>query len=120
MRDRVVQESLWGAEFSLWYCRTFASRDVYIAAGCMTRVAQYLVQALFALNREYFISDKYAKLLIEGFASKPDGFFSRLEIVLSKPGLNSDELRFSVESLSALWRETVEFTAGTYKPRFDL
>jgi hypothetical protein len=35
--------------------------DVYNATGCMTRVAHFLVHALFALNKEYFVSDKYAK-----------------------------------------------------------
>jgi hypothetical protein len=37
----------------------------YNAAGCMTRVAQFLVHALFALNEEYFVSDKYADRLLE-------------------------------------------------------
>jgi hypothetical protein len=122
MRTRIVQESLWGAEFSLWYCRRFfeKSADVYNAAGCMTRVAQDLVQALFALNGEYFVSDKYAGRRIDQFALRPPDFMSRLARVLSNPGIDSAGLRESTELLSALWVETVELTAGTYKPRFDL
>jgi hypothetical protein len=120
LRNRIIQESLWGAEFSLWYCHTFASSDVYNAAGCMTRVAQFLVQALFALNREYFVSDKYANRLIEEFSMRPRDFSSRLTTVLSRLGNNSAELQRSWELLSGLWLDTVEFTGGTYKPRFDL
>ena len=116
-----MQESLWGAEFSLRFCRTFAnSADVYNAVGCMTRVAQFLVHALFAMNGEYFVSDKYASRLIEPFALRPRDFTPRLERVLSNPGGDLTELHRSSELLSTLWLETVELTAGRYKPRFDL
>ena len=114
LKQRIVQESLWGAEFSLWYARAFGnSGDVYVVAGCITRVAQFLVQALFALNEEYFVSDKYVGLLVEHFALRPQDFMPRLAQVLSNPCSSSD-------LLSALWSETVALTGGTYKPRFDL
>ena len=121
LRNRIVQESLWGAEFSLRFCRTFAnSADVYNAVGCMTRVAQFLVHALFAMNEEYFVSDKYASRLIGQFALRPRDFTPRLECVLSNPGGDPTDLRRSSELLTALWLETVELTTGRYKPRFDL
>ena len=121
LRDRIIQESLWGAEFSLRFCGTFAdSADVYNATGCMTRVAQFLVHSLFALNREYFVSDKYANRLLKQFALRPRDFTSRLARVLSNPGGKAAELHSSTESLRALWLETVELTHGTYQPRFDL
>jgi hypothetical protein len=120
LRNGIVQETLWGAEFSLRFCRTFAdSGDVYNAAGCMTRVAQYLIQALFALNQTFFVSDKYASRLIEDFALSPGEFTTRLARVLSNLGGNPTELRRSSELLGALWRETVELTAGKYRPRYD-
>jgi Nucleotidyltransferase domain/Domain of unknown function (DUF4037) len=121
LRERIVQDSLWGAEFSLRICRRFANAsDVYNATGCMTRVAQFLVQALFVLNREYFVSDKYAGRLLEQFAIRPGNFTARLARVLSNPGSDPAELRRSSEFLNALWLETVELTAGTYKSRLDL
>jgi hypothetical protein len=82
----------------------------------MTRVAQFLVHVLFAMNGEYFVSDKYASRLIEQFALRPRDFTPRLERVLSNPGGDPTELRRSSELLSALWLETVELTAGRYKP----
>jgi hypothetical protein len=121
MRERMIQNSLWGVEFSLLFCRRFAgAADVYNAAGCMSRVAQYLVHTLFALNKEYFVSDKYAKRLLDRFALQPREFMTRLERVLSNPGNDSVELSRSVELLTALWLETVQLTAGTYKSRFQL
>jgi endonuclease III-like uncharacterized protein len=86
----------------------------------MSRVAQYLVHTLFALNKEYFVSDKYAKRLLDRFALRPREFMTRLERVLSGPGNDSVELSRSVELLTALWLETVQLTAGTYKSRFQL
>jgi len=82
----------------------------------MTPVAQFLVHVLFAMNGEYFVSDKYAGRLIEQFSLRPRDFTLRLECVLSNPGGDTTELRRSRELLSALWFETVELTSGRYKP----
>ena len=121
LRERIVQDSLWAAEFSLWSCRNFADvADVYNATGCMTRVAQFLVHALFALNKEYFVSDKYANRLIEQFPSRPHDFTSRLASVLAAPGADTAGLKRSAELLTSLWLETIDLTAGRYKPRFQL
>lgn len=121
LRERIVQDCLWAVEFSLWSCRKFAdTADIYNAAGCMTRIAQYLVQALFALNREYFLSDKYANRLIDQFSSCPRDFTSRLASVLAAPGSNTAGLRTSTEHLTLLWLEVIELTGGTYRPRFRL
>jgi hypothetical protein len=119
LKDRIVQDSLWGAEFSLLFCRNFAEMaDIYNAAGCMTRAAQFLVHALFALNEQYFVNDKSAGQLIDNFQLKPHRFTSRLAGVLASVGGNSVDLNTSIELLSALWLETVELTAGTYNPRW--
>jgi hypothetical protein len=119
LRDRIVQDSLWGAEFSLLLCRKFGgAADVCNAVGCMTRVAQFLIHALFALNKKYFVSEKSANRLIADFPSRPRDFTSRLAAVLASPGAISEELGKSVELLSALWFETADLTGGTYQPRF--
>ncbi|MBL8295646.1 MAG: nucleotidyltransferase domain-containing protein [Bryobacterales bacterium] len=121
LRGRILQEALWGAEFTLHFCRTFAgSADVYNAVGCMARVAQFLVHALFALNRRYFVSDKYANRLIGEFTLRPPDFMARLAQVLSGPGATTGELSKALESLTGLWLETVHLTAGAYSPRYDL
>jgi predicted nucleotidyltransferase len=121
LKRRIVQDSLWGAEFSLWLCRTYEdSADVYNAVGCMTRVAQFLVHALFALNEEYFVSDKYANRLVEQFALRPRDFPLRLARALSSAGVDPQELRRSSGLLRAMWLECVELTGGAYAPRFNL
>ena len=120
LQDRIVQDSLWGAEFSLLSGHNFGGQnDVYSVAGCMTRAAQFLIQALFALNKEYFLSDKGVNRRIDGFSRRPRDFTSRLAALLAAPGSNSIELDRSVELLRALWQETVDLTAGTYNPRWS-
>jgi hypothetical protein len=118
LRDRILQESLWGAEFSLLSCRGFAERaEICNAAGCMARAAQFLIHALFALNRQYFVGDKNANRWIDGFPRQPRDFTRRLEGVLASPGSNSATLNHATEELSALGLDAVELTAGEYKPR---
>jgi len=121
LRDRIIQDNLWSVEFSLMFCRGFANAaDVYNAAGCMTRIGQYLVHALFALNKEYFVNDKNASRLLDQFELRPHDFTTRLARVLSSPGGDPAELGRSAALLTALWRETIDLTAGTYQPRFRL
>lgn len=121
LRNRIVEDSLWLAEFSLSFCSSFTRAvDICNAVGCMTRISHYLVQALFALNEEYFVSDKYANLLIEQFAVCPTDFTARLARILSSAGAESSELNRSVDLLRDLWLETVALTAGKYKPRFHM
>jgi hypothetical protein len=86
----------------------------------MARVAQFLVQALFALNEEYIVSDKYAGRLIEQFALRRRDFTARLAGGLSSPGGDAAALKKSAELLNALFRDVVELTVGSYRPRFDL
>jgi hypothetical protein len=121
LKQRITQESLWGAEFSMWSCDRFAtSADVYNAAGCMTRAAQYLVHALFALNEEYLLNDKHVHRMLARFAKIPRSCGARLAGVLARPGRDAGELQDSLDSLRQLWAETVALTEGAYQPRFDL
>jgi hypothetical protein len=121
LKDTILREGLWGAEFSLWSCAQFAaSTDVYNTAGCLTRAAQYIVHALFALNGQYFLNDKHANRFLNEFPQVPPDFNGRLAAILANPGSNISELRNSVNALSNLWSETVTLTQGAYQPRFDL
>ncbi|MBY0504840.1 MAG: nucleotidyltransferase domain-containing protein [Bryobacteraceae bacterium] len=121
LKDSITQESLWGAEFSLWSCDGSASSgDVYNAAGCLSRAAQFLVQAIFALNEEYFLNDKHVRQIVDQFPIAPSDCMARIAGILSKPGRTADELCGSLESFRRLWAETIALTGGAYQPRFDL
>jgi len=121
LKQRIVQDSLWCAEFALASGRASAETgDVYSAAGCVTRVAQYLTQALFALNEQYFVSDKNACAQVEKMACRPANYAARMNSLLGKPGDTTALLRESFEALSMVWREVVGLAGELYQQRYEL
>lgn len=121
LKQRIVADSLWGAEFALLFARKFASAgDVYNAVGCFTRIAGYLTQATFALNETYFISDKGALDAVGQFNVRPRDYKKRMEAALAHPGDSSESLGCSVTRLQSLWRDLVEEADDLYQPRFTI
>jgi len=121
LKARLVQDFLWLAEFTLLYARGFAAAsDIYNTAGCLTRVAMCLTQALFALNERYFITDKTALAEVAAFPLAPPGYSEELARILSHPGATTGELCASVEALTALWKSVVALAGSLYQSRFAL
>ncbi|MFN8445530.1 MAG: nucleotidyltransferase domain-containing protein [Caldilineaceae bacterium] len=118
LKERIIADSLWSAEFTLMHARSFAEKgDVYNTVGCFTRAANNLTQVLFALNEVYFMSDKRVMELISGFALKPENYVERLNTLLAQPGATSEALTHSYTQMAALWQEVKELCAD-YKPRW--
>lgn len=121
LHRRAVNDGLWSAEFTLLHARTFAAQgDIYNTAGCLTRVATTLTQVLFALNRCYFMTDKGALRVIDGFALKPTDYVHEIGAILAAPGGDAATLAHSVARLQTLWQRTVDLTGGAYRPNFVL
>lgn len=121
LKEKIVQSSLWLAEFSLVHASHFAeSGDVYTTAGALTRTASYLTQALFALNETYFMTDKTAMKEIAAFPVSPAGYVERLAALLSRPGAAPKELAASTRAMHDLWSDVVSLTHGSYRPAFRL
>src|SRR5262245_55594985 len=122
LRQAVVQDYLFMAEFNLTaFAPKFAARgDTYGTAACLTRAINELVLALFALNREYLLSDKTALTEIAGFERAPRQFAQRTSETLCHLGNTRAELLAAVESVVRLLGETVDLAEGLYQPRFLL
>ncbi len=121
LKERIVADELWSAEFTLQHAGSFAAAgDIYSTAGCLTRAAASLVQALFAMNERYFSGDKKAIEVLGGFDRLPQGFVVRLERVLANVGRSPEELVASVTAMERLWRSVVELTGGEYQPKFKI
>lgn len=121
LRTSIVHNSLWGAEFSLWACDGFArSGDVLNVAGCLTRTADYLVQAIFALNRLYFLNHKHANRMLSDVPVQPYRVTQRLSAVLARIGADRHELTHALHQMLGIWSETVALTNGEYQSRFDM
>lgn len=118
LKERIIADSLWSAEFTLMHARSFAERaDVYNTVGCFTRAANNLTQVLFALNEVYFMSDKRVMESISAFATKPENYVERLSALLAQPGATSEALANSCTQMTALWQEVKDLCAN-YKPRW--
>ncbi|MGB8644937.1 MAG: nucleotidyltransferase domain-containing protein [Anaerolineae bacterium] len=121
LKTRIVDDALWGVRFTLEHADKFAHRgDVYNAAGCLTRVASNLTQALYALNEVYFISDKGAMAEIGRFSLRPADYPARLQAVLGAPGADVQALIASVEQMRELFNEVVALAGEMYRERYKL
>ena len=121
LRETIIQDALWSVEFTLLHARNFAAQeDVYNTAGCMTRAASSLTQALFALNETYFMRDKKVMDAIEAFPIRPAGYVAEVTRILASPGSTRQELTETVARMERAWRDVVALTGGRYRPAFQL
>lgn len=121
LKEKTIQSTLWLAEFTLLHARGFAARgDVYNTAGCLTRAASNLTQALFALNETYFIRDKQVMDAIDAFPIRPAGHVAEISHILAAPGSTPQELTESVIRMEQAWQQVVSLTGGLYHPAFEL
>jgi len=119
LKATILKDSLWSAEFTLAHAKGFAEKsDVYNTSGCMGRAASALTQALFALNERYFLTDKKVMETICGFEVRPVDYCQRLQLLLSYPGAEKDELTSSVELLEGLWQEVKALAGEKYKAKY--
>ena len=121
LREKLISDSLWTAEFSFTHAKGFAERgDIFNTVGCLARIAFMLVQCLFALNAEYYFGDKGALSAIDRFTRQPEQFCKRLQGALALPNTNPRELLSAVHQMRVLWTEIVFLTEGNYVANFDL
>lgn len=119
LKQKIIADSLWAAEFTLEHARAFAEKaDIYNTVGCLARAAANLTQALFALNEKYFLSDKKVLQTIASFKSVPDDYAKHILAALSCPGETQVELERSVGHLEAAWQGVAALAGDGYQPKF--
>ena len=113
LQHKLINNSLWQVEFTLLHAHRFAAQgDIFNSAGCLARIAFFLLQALFALNGEYYFGDKGAVEASGRFGKQPTQFPTRLESALSSPLAELPQLESAVRILEDLWHEVVNLTGG--------
>jgi hypothetical protein len=101
LKQKIIAESLWSAEFTLLHARGFAAQgDVYNTVGCLTRAAANLTQTLFALNERFFLRDKQVMEVIASFSLLPKGYTEQIKKILSSPGETPDALTHAKINIS--------------------
>lgn len=117
LKASVVNTSLWSAEFTLAHAPGFAmQKDLYNLSGCFTRTLKSIIEALFALNLIYPISDKYAVQLLSTAAIVPVNLEEKVNAIL-EVDLNGVEKNLA--SIKTLFVEVVALTNGLYQPKFN-
>lgn len=118
LKQSVIQQSLWSAEFTIWQAEGFATKnDTFNTVGCLTRAVKNIVTTLFAINEIYPMGDKRAINILEQAKIKPENFTSKINDILC---CNKDTLTYNVMRLKELFEETVEFAEGAYKAYYKL
>jgi hypothetical protein len=121
LKQKVIEDSLWAAEFTLLYARSFAAQaDIYNTVGCLTRVASNLTQALFALNERFFIRDKQVMDMVAKFSHLPAGYIQQINRILACPGSTAQELTKTVSDLEQAWLRVVSLAGVQYEPKFQV
>lgn len=121
LKQRIIADSLWAAEFALLFARDYAAQgDVYNTAGCLSRIAANLTQALFALNETYFIRDKQVMATIAAFPILPAGYTQQIEQILAAPGDSAASLARTVEQMAHCWRGVAGLEGVVYAPKFHV
>jgi hypothetical protein len=119
LKEKVIMDSLWLAEFTLLHARGFSERgDIYNTVGCLTRAASNLTQALFAVNERYFIRDKQVLDVVARFPVLPPGYIQQINRILACPGSSAQELARAVSDLEQVWHSVVSLDGVQYEPKF--
>jgi hypothetical protein len=121
LKEKVVANSLWSAEFTLAHASSFAKHgDIYNTVGCLARISSNLTQALFALNERYFIGDKRLMEVVAKFQILPEGYIQRIIRILAYPGETIEELVDGVSQMEAVWQGVVACSGEYYQPKYHL
>ncbi|MBV6427293.1 MAG: hypothetical protein KIPDCIKN_01809 [Haliscomenobacter sp.] len=118
LKQSIVQQSLWSAEFTIWHAAKYATqKDTFNTVGCLTRATKSIVMALFAINELYPMGDKRAITILEQTKSRPENLTSNIDDILC---CRKDNLNDNVSKLRTLFDQTVALADGTYKPYYVL
>jgi hypothetical protein len=120
LKQKIIVDSLWSAEFTLIHARGFAEKaDIYNTVGCLTRAAANLTQTLFAINEKYFLGDKKVMEKMAAFEILPDDYAKNLLGILARPGETRADLERAVAGLEALWQSVAALAGERYQPKFQ-
>jgi hypothetical protein len=79
-----------------------------------------MVQVLYALNENYYMSDKRLKKDVEQFSLKPQDFVMRLDCILGNIGRDNNQIWETLLNTQSLLNEVIELCRDQYTPKFDL
>jgi predicted nucleotidyltransferase len=113
LKKAMVEKFAWEAGFALATADKSARRgDVTHVAGCCFRSVMCMLQVLFALNGQYWLNEKGALLLAEGFVLRPPDLKNRVESAFASLHSDPEPLVQSIEMLLQLVKEMNQLITG--------
>jgi predicted nucleotidyltransferase len=114
LKESIIRQSLWSAEFTIWHAEYFFSKsgDIYNSMGCLTRAVKNIVTALFAINEIYPLGDKRAIAVLEKTKQCPNHLKEKIDAILV---LNEKKINDNIDLLKQLFEETVVLANDYYK-----
>lgn len=103
LKKAVVEKFWWEVDFSLFIAQKSVARgDVTYAAGCMFRAVNCLLQVLFAVNEQYWMNEKGALALADGFPRSAPRLRERVEDAVSKVDNSGSSIAAAIELLRSV------------------
>ncbi len=119
LKEKIINTSLWDAEFSLSRAKGFASRnEISLVASSATRITHDLIQVIYALNNKYFMSVKKTYKDIPQFGIVPNNFIEQVEKGLGNIGTSSTFLSETLQKFSQLIEECKLLAKDIYVPKY--
>jgi len=119
LKNKIINVFLWDAQFSFSRAEKSAKRlEVYIVAGCLTRIVADLMQVLYAINETYYLSEKKLYRDLLDFKIFPPTPFLDIQKSLSHIGADQSTLAKTLDQFITLIQSFLELTKEIYQPKF--
>ena len=106
LKQALLQRFRWEISFALQNGHKAIGRgDVLYAAGCCFRSTVCLLQTLYAQNEQYWLNEKGALEIADGFAQRPARLRERVETAFAALSADSAAIETALAELEALERE---------------
>jgi len=107
LKKAIIDKFWWEVDFSWMIAQKSVSRgDVTYAAGCCFRGITCLLQVLFALNEQYWMNEKGAVAIADGFEKAPARLMERVEQAFAALNQSGASIASAIQSLREVANET--------------
>ena len=107
LKQALIDKFSWEADFALQNARKGAAyADLVYVSGCCFRSVSCLLQALFALNEQYWMNEKGALALAATFPHRPQRLAERVTEAFASLSDNEDRLLAAIQALEEIVHET--------------
>ncbi len=109
LKQAIIDSFWWEVDFSLGIAqKSIARGDVTYAAGCCFRAATCLMQVLFAINEQYWMNEKGAVALADGFQRSPAHLKERAESAFAQLNHSGESIAAAIDTIRKLAEECKE------------